>query len=275
MVKAITSLISIAFTDIDGVMVPQIVMGAGAGNPLHPDWGKGFIYKDTIGLLLKYIKSDGSELIFRLGENGIEGAGSEGVLFYTNGGSPVNVDTIPRKVGVINALLDKSAHVLGDFTGVGNASAALTITILVKQDGNTIYVYKHKIAGSGYATVSVSFMILAVSAENHAYDIYMSTDTGTWTIDANGFNFFLKSTGIAGAGVAPPEVSISQALGDISISFISTFDLITMVEDVTSAVQDPVEIDETVLSEFMNISITFPPAISLITLTEELTITLT
>ena len=118
-------------------------------------------------------------------------------------------------------------------------------------------------------------MILAVSAENHAYDIYMSTDTGTWTIDANGFNFFLKSTGIAGAGVAPPEVSISQALGDISISFISTFDLITMVEDVTSAVQDPVEIDETVLSEFMNISITFPPAISLITLTEELTITLT
>ncbi len=62
-----------SFEEVDGVKIPRLVFGAGSGNPEHPDREKGFIYKDTNGLLLKYIKSDDTEAYIRVGENGIEG----------------------------------------------------------------------------------------------------------------------------------------------------------------------------------------------------------
>lgn len=52
---------------------PKIILGAGIGNEAYPDRGKAFIHKDTEGLLLKYIRSDGEEVYLRLGENGAEG----------------------------------------------------------------------------------------------------------------------------------------------------------------------------------------------------------
>lgn len=53
--------------------VPKIVMGVGIGSELNPDYGKGFVYKDTVGLLFKYIKSNGEDSFIRIGENGTEG----------------------------------------------------------------------------------------------------------------------------------------------------------------------------------------------------------
>lgn len=64
---------SISFIDVGGTKEPFIVLGGGIGNPTYPDRGKAFIHKDTEGLLLKYIRSDGEEVYLRLGENGAEG----------------------------------------------------------------------------------------------------------------------------------------------------------------------------------------------------------
>lgn len=59
---------------LDGeTYVPRFEFGAGAGVVGHPEYGKGFIYKDGDGLVLKYTKADGTVLAFKLGENGIEG----------------------------------------------------------------------------------------------------------------------------------------------------------------------------------------------------------
>lgn len=52
--------------------VPKIILGAGVGNAEHPEYGKGYIYKGTDGLLLKYITSAGKELTAYLNEDGID-----------------------------------------------------------------------------------------------------------------------------------------------------------------------------------------------------------
>jgi len=58
--------------DSSGEMVPKIVLGAGVGNEDYPTYGKGYIFKDTDGLLLKYITSQGKEMIANLYEEGID-----------------------------------------------------------------------------------------------------------------------------------------------------------------------------------------------------------
>lgn len=72
--------------DDNGVMVPKIILGAGAGVVGHPEYGKGYIYKETDGLLLRYIKANGSVLDIKLGEDGLVFPNNlESVDFYSNG----------------------------------------------------------------------------------------------------------------------------------------------------------------------------------------------
>lgn len=69
-----------------GYMEPKIILGAGAGVPGFPEYGKGYIYKETDGLLLRYIKTDGTYLDIKLGENGISIPNNlESIDFYDNG----------------------------------------------------------------------------------------------------------------------------------------------------------------------------------------------
>lgn len=61
----------VRFRMVDGNYVPVMEVGAGFGNPLDPDRGKGFIFKDSDGLCFEYVKSNGDSLILRLGESGV------------------------------------------------------------------------------------------------------------------------------------------------------------------------------------------------------------
>ena len=70
------SKLKVFFKDDNGVYIPQLELGAGGGVPGYPDRGKGFIYKDSEGLLLKFIKNNGQEIILRLGEDGLQGSSS-------------------------------------------------------------------------------------------------------------------------------------------------------------------------------------------------------
>ncbi|NJD02034.1 MAG: hypothetical protein FIA99_05440 [Ruminiclostridium sp.] len=57
--------------------LPTIEMGVGTGNTEHPEYGRGYIQKKTLGLMLKYITSTGVERIIYLNEDGIQGTSSE------------------------------------------------------------------------------------------------------------------------------------------------------------------------------------------------------
>jgi len=65
----------------------KIVLGAGYGNKTFPDRGKAYIYKDVEGLLLKFIKANGDEVFYRLGEDGITQSSEilTALSFYING----------------------------------------------------------------------------------------------------------------------------------------------------------------------------------------------
>lgn len=59
--------ISFFYDNVSGEYVPKIQLGTGSG---VGDNGKAFIWKDTDGLTLQYIKSNGEELTFELSETG-------------------------------------------------------------------------------------------------------------------------------------------------------------------------------------------------------------
>lgn len=65
----------------------KVILGAGYGNKTFPDRGKAFIYKDVDGLLLKFIKANGDEVFYRLGEDGNTQSNEilTALSFYTNG----------------------------------------------------------------------------------------------------------------------------------------------------------------------------------------------
>jgi hypothetical protein len=65
----------------------RLILGAGFGNVTYPDRGKAFIEKDTDGLILRYIKADGTEVFHRLGEDGniLSHEALSSLRFYSNG----------------------------------------------------------------------------------------------------------------------------------------------------------------------------------------------
>jgi|LGOV01.1.fsa_nt_gb hypothetical protein len=70
-------------------LIPKIEMGEGVGNPTYPERGRGYIYKDTEGVIVEYIKADGTVINITLGEDGIIQDGEEGTKSLRN----VSIDT--------------------------------------------------------------------------------------------------------------------------------------------------------------------------------------
>ena len=68
----------------------KMTFGAGFGYN-NPDEGKGFLYKDATGLLMKYVQAGGNVLELRLGDDGIRQVGNNSV----NGIRNISIDSSP------------------------------------------------------------------------------------------------------------------------------------------------------------------------------------
>jgi len=70
-----------------GYYVPKMEWGIGLGNPLYPDRGKGYIYKDSDGMQFNYINASGEVQKIVNGEDGVivDGKGITDMQMYTNG----------------------------------------------------------------------------------------------------------------------------------------------------------------------------------------------
>lgn len=75
---------SFAFGLIGEIQYPIMQWGIGTDSSGTTDKGKGFIYKELDGLVLKYVTSTGKVYQIKLGENGIEGVGSGGEKVIQN-----------------------------------------------------------------------------------------------------------------------------------------------------------------------------------------------
>ena len=75
--------LEIYFDLVDEVYTPIMVWGAGTGNSEHPEYGRGFDFKDTVGRVMRYITSNGVVQDIRNGENGVEITGDASNNYYS------------------------------------------------------------------------------------------------------------------------------------------------------------------------------------------------
>lgn len=137
----------------------------------------------------------------------------------------ISVSTTLTLLGGLYPKLVGSGHIFGDFSIVGNASAALQITATVYLNGTVAFIYKQKILGAGYHTLTASFVMAAVPVGDQIIEVKLQTDTGTYTIDANGFNFFIKSTAVDGIGTTPPHAEVLETIDlDAGIGLLDEID---------------------------------------------------
>jgi len=75
----------IFFDTTTATYYPKMIWGEGVGDLLHPEYGRGFMYKDETGMSIEYITSTGANLSLKLGEDGamINGSPYHKITFGT------------------------------------------------------------------------------------------------------------------------------------------------------------------------------------------------
>jgi hypothetical protein len=139
-VYAYTELVKteISFIEVDGNYIPQIILGAGAGVDGFPERGKGYVFKDEFGLLLRYIKADGTVVEFRIGESGIEFLGDTTINYYSaTNSSLVTVNSSGETIVCTKdiAFPNRSKAIINFSCTILTSGGALNATAKVYVDG--------------------------------------------------------------------------------------------------------------------------------------------
>lgn len=176
--------------DSTGTMVPKIILGAGIGSEDYPERGKGYIYKETDGLLLKYVQADGGILSVKLGE---DGAVIDPPLFIFPENKNIDqiVATTETALPGMEITLKENAKV--KFTAQMDVTASEAMTLLVKAriDGTE---HRHTVkyfAGAYKDGLCFSGLFDAVTAGTHVIDMSITPSAGTATIAAEEYHLVL------------------------------------------------------------------------------------
>ena len=76
-------------------------------------------------------------------------------------------------------------------------------------------------------------LIGTLSLSSLAFSVDLTTDTGTFTLDANEQNFYILGSGFAGSTAVPPTFSVSEVLSYSPI--LTTSATATLTTDTTSS----------------------------------------
>lgn len=204
---------------VSGYNVPKIIFGAGVGNKVYPERGKGYIYKDADGLLLEYIKADGTELSIRLGENGIETNPSTLVFPDAFNDSeviaPGGQETVLTGIGVSTG---QKTRIAFDCQIDVTPSEAMTVLVCARVD-NEVHRYATKYFVGPYKdTICFHGLLDSMPIDEHFIDISVKPDVGTATIAAKEYRLMLTVRDGAAKEMEPwPEIKINQASSGIRI----------------------------------------------------------
>jgi len=129
--------LEIYFDEVDGVQTPIMIWGAGVGNAEHPEYGRGFDFKDTIGRVMRYITSAGVVQDIRNGENGIEFLGDTSNNYYSaTNAAEVTVSTTEAVVCTKDiAFSSRSKAIINFSCKVTIATGAANLTGKIYVDG--------------------------------------------------------------------------------------------------------------------------------------------
>lgn len=205
-------------SDISGTMVPKIIYGAGVGNPDHPNWGKGYDYKETDGLLRKYIKTDGSILSIKLGENGIE-IDPPLLIFPDTFNDMQIIASAETVLPGIDVICNTRTRVAFDVQMDITASEAMTVTINARIDGVS---HRHTVkyfSGAYKDGLCFNGLMDVVFSGTHTVDITITPSAGSATIEATEYRLMpTVRDGQATESTPWPEIKVTQPYSKINIA---------------------------------------------------------
>jgi uncharacterized repeat protein (TIGR02059 family) len=173
--------LEISFKDIDGKQTPIITWGAGAGVEGHPDWGKAFDYKVADGIIRKYLReTDGQEVIFKIGENGLEGFGV-GTIYHDRVATAKTINTVESVVLSKDILFPYMSKTEIKVTITGTVSAPCNITAKTYIAGNALNL-QPVLPCNGNFTLSYSDLAQYITSGTKTIEIKLSTDTADGTV---------------------------------------------------------------------------------------------
>lgn len=111
---------------------------------------------------------------------------------------------------------------------IGQASAVLTVTVKLFLAGVQITPTIQQICQAGYNTIGVPFVLAQLQPGAAFLDVQVSTNTGTFTVAANHFQFYIYAANLLG-GTSPeaPRVIWEEP---ISVSAIDSIEVIANVQ---------------------------------------------
>jgi hypothetical protein len=170
------------FTLVGSEYVPQLSLGAGAGVSGHPEYGKGYIWKDTTGLLLKYITSTGVEHYIRIGESGIEGV--DWCELATNG-EEIEVDDSSEVVAAekdITFLYRSKIKI--DFSCKITLDGAASLTAIPYVNNAALpYQPTHDYSEAGTYTFGFVAFVGGISSGKKTVEVKLQTSANSGTIE--------------------------------------------------------------------------------------------
>ena len=75
----------------------------------------------------------------------------------------------------------------------------MLVTATLKLDGVTLHTFKQSIHGAGYQPIRFDVPLDDVSVDTHSLQLYMETDTGTFTLDADEQSLYITGLGFISA----------------------------------------------------------------------------
>lgn len=206
------------FEPKDGTMIPKIIHGAGVGNPEHPDWGRGYTYKDTIGLVYEYHKVGGEILSIRLGENGMEF--DPPILIFPDTYNDTQIVASSETVlPGIDVICNTRTRIAFDVQMDITASEAMAVTINARVDGVS---HRHTVkyfSGAYKDGLCFNGILDVVSPETHTVDITITPSIGSAIIEATEYRLMLTvRDGQATESTPWPEIKVTQPYSKITIA---------------------------------------------------------
>lgn len=106
-----------SFEEIDGAVIPIVTYGTGIGNVDHPERGRGFTFKDTNGMVMRYVTAAGVVQDIRNGENGIEFVGDTSNNYYSaTNAAEVTVNTAETVVCTKDIAFSSRSKIIVNFS---------------------------------------------------------------------------------------------------------------------------------------------------------------
>lgn len=175
----------LSFEEVDGVQTPTITMGAGSGIENRM---KAYLFKDTVGAVLRYVTSAGVVQDIRNGENGIEFLGDTSNNYYSaTNAAAVTVNSSGETVVCTKDIAFNSrSKVIVHFSAKMTTSGGVAVITAKTYVGTTAFdmIPEDTFSSAGKWTLSYSDDKKGITSGTKTISVKLITDANSGVIAA-------------------------------------------------------------------------------------------